>query len=169
MSKDKTLIAAGPPDRCQNWWTHHQATDYEWMGTRPQAVKDTRQATEAKVQIGLNGLETVGVTKTVDFSEKSQTAFDPPPLIFRKSCCKFCINFMLKKLCLKVQNLQHKFFDPFGIFPKIHPFRWHHLSLSGVDDEERWWIFPWPSSHRCTISYLSLVLLLPEHPASWRD
>ena len=27
-------------------------------------------------------------TKTDKFSEKFQTAFDPPPLIFGKSCCK---------------------------------------------------------------------------------
>ena len=28
-------------------------------------------------------------TKTDEFSEKFQTAFDPPPLIFGKSCCRF--------------------------------------------------------------------------------
>ena len=30
-----------------------------------------------------------GCTKSDDFSEKFQTAFDPPPLIFGKLCCKF--------------------------------------------------------------------------------
>ena len=30
-----------------------------------------------------------GVSKTDEFSEKFQTAFDPPPLIFGKSCCAF--------------------------------------------------------------------------------
>ena len=28
-------------------------------------------------------------SKTDEFSEKFQTAFDPPPLIFGKSCCRF--------------------------------------------------------------------------------
>ena len=30
-------------------------------------------------------------TKSDDFLEKFQTAFDPPPLIFGKLCCKFFI------------------------------------------------------------------------------
>ena len=114
------------------------------------------------------------VSKSDEFSEKFQTAFDPPPhfrkvtLRFsRQNCDKsayvhmeehlcilwsyfpwdacstnvqhgnkvktypkrpFCITFMLKKPCLKVQILQYKFLDwkwppppPFGTFPKIHP------------------------------------------------
>ena len=114
------------------------------------------------------------VNRSDEFSEKFQTAFDPPPhfrkvtLRFsRQNCDKsayvhmeehlcilwsyfpwdacstnvqhgnrvktypkrpFCITFMLKKPCLKVQILQYKFLDwkwpppPFGTFPKIHPF-----------------------------------------------
>ena len=34
---------------------------------------------------------TGGGTKTDDFLEKFQTAFDPPPLIFGKLYCKFFI------------------------------------------------------------------------------
>ena len=30
------------------------------------------------------------ITKTDEFSEKFQTPFDPPPLIFRKLYCGFC-------------------------------------------------------------------------------
>ena len=44
-------------------------------------------------------------TKTDEFSEKFQTAFDPPPLIFGKSYCKFHFDFMLKKSCLKVLKM----------------------------------------------------------------
>ena len=51
-----------------------------------------------------------------------------PPLIFGKSCCTFSSNVILKKPCLKVQNLQYKFLDwkwvpppSFGTFLKIHP------------------------------------------------
>ena len=48
-------------------------------------------------------LGTLTPSKTDEFSEKFQTAFDsPPPLIFGKLCCKIfkvatlCINFMVK-------------------------------------------------------------------------
>ena len=44
---------------------------------------------------------TSGLSKTVEFSEKFQTASDPRPPY---------LNFMLKKPVLKLQNLQHKFF-----------------------------------------------------------
>ena len=35
-----------------------------------------------------------GVSKIDLFSEKFQTAFDPPPLIFGKLCCNFFLKFM---------------------------------------------------------------------------
>ena len=38
-----------------------------------------------------------GNTKSDEFLEKFQTAFDLPPLIFGKSYCNFFFNFMLKK------------------------------------------------------------------------
>ena len=55
-------------------------------------------------------LGTGGVSKTDEFSEKFQTTFDPPPH-FRKIMLQLCSNFMLKKPCLKVQNLQREFLD----------------------------------------------------------
>ena len=48
-------------------------------------------------------------TKTDEFSEKSQTAFDPTPLIFGISYCNFFSEKSIKKSCLEVQNLQHIF------------------------------------------------------------
>ena len=50
----------------------------------------------------------------------------PPPLFQKKTCCNFSssLNFMLKKSCLKVQNLQHEFLDwkwpsPLEVFRKF--------------------------------------------------
>ena len=125
------------------------------------------------------------ISKSDEFSEKFQTAFDPPPLIFGKLYCgfrdkiatkvriyihmeellcilwsyfpwdacstnvqhgnrvktypkrPFCITFMRKKPCLKVQILQYKFLDwkwpphPFGTFPKIHPL-WSSLIITMI-------------------------------------
>ena len=49
----------------------------------------------------------------------------PPPLISENHIVFLSPNFMLKKACLKVQNLQYNFLDwkraPHP-FPKIHPF-----------------------------------------------
>ena len=49
----------------------------------------------------------------------------PPPSISENHIVSFSPNFMLKKACLKVQNLQYNFLDwkraPHP-FPKIHPF-----------------------------------------------
>ena len=50
-------------------------------------------------------------TKTDEFLEKIQTAFDPSPSFSENHITIFFVNFMLKKPCLKVQNLQHKFLD----------------------------------------------------------
>ena len=47
------------------------------------------------------------VPKTDEFSETFQTAFDPSSH-FRKIMLQFFHNIMLRKPCLKVQNLQHK-------------------------------------------------------------
>ena len=53
-------------------------------------------------------------TKTDEFSEKFQTAFDLPPpthsLIFGKLYCNF-LGIMSKKKPIKVQNLQHTFLN----------------------------------------------------------
>ena len=38
-------------------------------------------------------------TKSDEFSRKNQTAFDPPPLIFGKLCCKFVMTDMVPKIC----------------------------------------------------------------------
>ena len=57
-------------------------------------------------------------TKTDEFSEKSLTAFD----LFEKSFY-FFFNFMLKKPCLKVQNLQNKFLDWKWPLPPLELFR----------------------------------------------
>ena len=46
----------------------------------------------------LLSLGTGGVSKTDDFSEKFQKAFDPPPQ-FRKIILQIIFNFMLKKHC----------------------------------------------------------------------
>ena len=54
-------------------------------------------------------LGTNGVIKTDEFSEKFETAVDPPLIFgFSEIMLQICINFMLKKLCLKVQNLRRK-------------------------------------------------------------
>ena len=75
-----------------------------------------------------------GASKMDEFSEKFQKVFDlTPSPHFGKIMLHFFI-FMLKKPCLKVKNLQHKFLDwkcppPFGTFPKLHLFWYRHPSL----------------------------------------
>ena len=46
-------------------------------------------------------------SKTDEFSEKFQTAFDPPPLIFGKLCCKFFPKFMteVSSVMAKICNI----------------------------------------------------------------
>ena len=68
-------------------------------------------------------------SKTDEFSEKFQTAFDPPPLIFGKLCCNFFLKFMTKvsSIMAKICNINFWIENdpsppPFGTFPKIHPF-----------------------------------------------
>ena len=62
-------------------------------------------------------------TKTDEFLEKFQTAFDPP-LIIGKSCCNF-FKLHAQKPCLQVQKLQHQFLDwndvpiPWKLFRKF--------------------------------------------------
>ena len=46
----------------------------------------------------LDALGNGGATKLDEFSEKFQTAFDPPPLIFGKLYCKFFIMDMVAYL-----------------------------------------------------------------------
>ena len=53
----------------------------------PMADQETPRYMEEKNMQLLKGTD--GVTKTDKFSEKFQTAFDPPPLIFGKSYCGF--------------------------------------------------------------------------------
>ena len=48
----------------------------------------------------LDALGNGGATKLDEFSEKFQTAFDPPPLIFGKLYCKFFIMDMF--VCFQV-------------------------------------------------------------------
>ena len=63
-------------------------------------------------------------TKSDDFLEKFQTAFDPPPH-FRKIILRFFSGIHDRRTVYNGKNLQYKFLDwklPFGIFPKIHPF-----------------------------------------------
>ena len=47
-------------------------------------------------------------SKTDEFSEKFQTAFDPPPLIFGKSYCKFFPKFMteVSSIMAKICNIK---------------------------------------------------------------
>ena len=66
-------------------------------------------------------------TKTDEFSEKFQTAFDPHPPFLENLLQLF--SFMFKKPPLKVQNLQHDFFDepphppaPLEVFQKFMHF-----------------------------------------------
>ena len=46
-------------------------------------------------------------SKTDGFSEKFQTAFDPPPLIFGKLCCNFFLKFMteVSSIMAKIWNI----------------------------------------------------------------
>ena len=75
-----------------------------WLGQH----KNTKEYVH---KLGLLG--TGGCTKTDEFSEKFQTAFDAP-LIFGKSCCNFS-----EKPCLKVQNA----IRIFGL--KMTPLSWN--------------------------------------------
>ena len=82
-----------------------------------------------------SGIGTGGGTKTDEFSEKFQRAFDPPSLIFGNLYCKsFSVNPCVKP-CIKVYNINFWTENdtpphPFGTFLKIHPI-WHsHPSLS---------------------------------------
>ena len=68
----------------------------------------------------------VTIPKTDEFLEKIQTAFNPLPLFFEKSCCNF----------FKLHAQKALFKDPksatsiFRTFLKTHPFRCRHPSLN---------------------------------------
>ena len=68
----------------------------------------------------------VTIPKTDDFLEKIQTAFNPLPLFFEKSCCNF----------FKLHAQKALFKDPksatsiFRTFLKTYPFRCRHPSLN---------------------------------------
>ena len=51
-------------------------------------------AKKNKDEISMPGLGKPVPSKTDEFLEKFQTAVDPPPLIFGKSCCRFFPKFM---------------------------------------------------------------------------
>ena len=68
-------------------------------------------------------------SKTDDFLEKFQAAFDPSPLIFGKLCCNCFPKFMTKVLSIMAKICKINFWienapplPPFGTFQKIHPF-----------------------------------------------
>ena len=56
-------------------------------------------------------LGTGDATKLDEFSEKVQTAFERPPPSFFESHIAFFPKKNHLNLCLKIQNLQHKFLD----------------------------------------------------------
>ena len=75
------------------------------------------------------------ISKTDEFSEKFRTAFEPPPLIFGKSCCGFVPKFMTEVpfIMAKICNInfwnENDLPPSFGTFPKIHPFWYGKSSL----------------------------------------
>ena len=81
-----------------------------------------------------NHLGTDGPTKTDEFSEKFQTAFDPPPSFSENHITIFPefmteVPFRMAKFC----NINFWIGNdppPLGIFQKIHPFWWGHPSLT---------------------------------------
>ena len=80
-------------------------------------------------------LGTPSPSKTDEFSEKFQTAIDPPPSFFGKLYCKFFLKFMteVSSIMAKICNINFWIENgppPFGTFPKIHPFWKGKASLS---------------------------------------
>jgi len=67
--------------------------------------------TVAKYYFSLPLLGTGDATKTDEFSVKFETAFAPDPPHFQKIILQFFRKIMLKKPCLKAQNLHQKFWD----------------------------------------------------------
>ena len=61
----------------------------------------------------LASLGKLSPSKTDEFSEKFQTAYDPPPppLIFGKLCCKFFSEIHDRSIVYNGKNLQYKFLD----------------------------------------------------------
>ena len=84
---------------------------------------------------GTSSLGKDGPTKTDEFLEKFQTAFDPPPLIFGKTCCAFFPEYMTEEAFIMAKICNINFWigndppPPFGTFPKIHHFWRCHPSL----------------------------------------
>ena len=77
-------------------------------------------------------------SKTDEFSEKFQTAFDPPPSFSENHIAIFS-EIHDRSIVYSGKNLQYKFLDwkwppppPFGTFPKIHPFWRRSASLRGL-------------------------------------
>ena len=76
-------------------------------------------------------------TKTNEFSEKFQTAFDPQPPTFSENHAAILSQRHPKKTCLRVQNLQQFFLDwkcpssplPHRNFSENHPFWYRQPSL----------------------------------------
>ena len=50
-------------------------------------------------------------SKTFEFSEKFQTAIEPPPLIFGKKYCNFFPEIYDRSIVYNGKNLQYKFLD----------------------------------------------------------
>ena len=91
-------------------------------------------------------LGTGDATKTDEFLEKFQTAFDPPPSSFSENYVADFLkhtlkipplyHFYAKKTLFKSPKFATKIFGlemtppPFGTFPKIHPFWWGEASLN---------------------------------------
>ena len=78
-------------------WTHIQPKDphskhgYKKRPGTHEMIYQSFLATLVALDFTLvsSGYGKDGISKTDEFSEKFQTAFDPPPLIFGKSCCAF--------------------------------------------------------------------------------
>ena len=91
-----------------------------------------------------SGIGTGGGTKTDEFSEKFQRAFDPPSLIFGNLYCKSFSENPCVKPCIKVYNINFWTENdtpphPFGTFLKIHPFWYHHPALPDGSLHQNGW------------------------------
>ena len=106
-------------------WILRHVRKYIWIFSNPEFVLycSWRLKTLTVTHLGK-----LSPSKTDEFSEKFQTAFDPPPLIFGKLCCTFFPKFMTEVSSIMAKICNINFWienDPpplFGTFPKIHPF-----------------------------------------------
>ena len=72
-----------------NWWIEIEQNGYQQLEALRGVQASSVYECDCYPDLGKGG-----ISKSDEFLEKFQTAFDPPPLIFEKSCCAFFPEYM---------------------------------------------------------------------------